>query len=93
MDFVQFFRDGFVADDLANALLELGMDESGTKVELAQRLAGTGLPLPRLFGAFYDQALSNACGTFGLPVGHRQDNLLRLVAYAQQAKSGSGAGR
>lgn len=84
MELTQFFREGFVSDELANALLELGQDESGTKTDLVNRLAIMQKPLGELLGAFYDQALANACGKFGLPIKRKPDNVTRLVAFVRQ---------
>lgn len=94
MDLLQLLRDGFVADDLADALLELGRDDLvdalGTKADLAQRLVDLQLPARDVLSAFYDLAISNACRKFGLPIGTKSENITNLTALLQ--KSGTRAG-
>jgi hypothetical protein len=86
MDLEGFFREGFGAHDLADALLELGRDDqldaSNTKVELAHHLASMNRPLERVLNAFYELALSNACAKFGLPTGRKSECVARLLDFA-----------
>lgn len=89
MDLDRFFVEGFGSHDLADALQLLGLGDEvfeadATKSGLAQILVSQDKPLQEVLGAFYGLALSNACGTFGLPSGTKADNVARLAEFLEQ---------
>src|SRR3954470_3602727 len=86
MQVVNFRRllshDAVLAGDLREALEKRGLDRSGTKAELIERVVACELRPSELLDALDKDRLSAACGSFGLKSsGAKAELVARLIEF------------